>query len=199
MSIPSARRFLAAIDDASVRAFRGLVDRFLEESHERFPESASRLGLDQFNSRLGQNDIPAHRAQIRLVEHTLAAAEKLPEAAFTGDDWLDRRTFLSMLRTELLQARDLQRWRDNPQIHCDAAVDSLFDLVIRHTGELGAVLPAIESRLARLPDYLAAGAACVNRPVPLWTKLAQRSCEGATGFLNEIETELLQQSPSPAR
>ena len=94
MSIPSAGRFLAAVDDANVRAFRGLVDRFLEESHERFPESASRLGLDEFNSRLGQNDIPAHRAQIRLAEHTLAAAEKLPEASFAGDDWLDRRTFL---------------------------------------------------------------------------------------------------------
>ena len=199
MSIPSARRFLAAVDDANVRAFRGLVDRFLEETHERFPESASRLGLEEFNSRLGQNDIPAHRAQIRLAEHTLAATEQLPEASFTGDDWLDRRIFLAMLRTELLNARDLQRWRNNPQTHCDAAVDSIFDLVIRNTDDLGAVLPAIESRLARLPDYLAAGATCVNRPVPLWTRLAQRSCEGAVGFLNEIETDLLEHSRSPAR
>ena len=37
-----------------------------------------------------------------------------------------------MLRTELLNMRDLQRWRNNPQIHCDAAVDAIFDLVIRH-------------------------------------------------------------------
>jgi hypothetical protein len=199
VSIPSARRFLAAVDDANVRAFRGLVDRFLEETHERFPESASRLGLDEFNSRLGKNDIPAHRAQIHLAEYTLAAAEKLPEASFAGDDWLDRRTFLAMLRTELLNARDLQRWRNNPQTHCDAAVDSVFDLVIRNTDDLDTVLPAIECRLARLPDYLAAGAACVDRPVPLWTRLVQRSCQGAVGFFNEIETELLQHSRSPAR
>ena len=199
MSAPSARRFLAAVDDANVRAFRGLVDRYLEETHERFPESASRLGLIEFNSRLGQNDMPAHRSQIRLVERSLAAAEQLPEASFAGDDWLDRRTFLAMLRTELLNARDLERWRTNPQTHCDAAVDSIFDLVIRNASDLGAVLPAIESRLARLPDYLGAGAACVNRPVPLWTKLAQRSCEGAARFLGEIETELLAHSRSPAR
>ena len=199
MSVPSARRFLAAVDDANVRAFRGLVDRYLEETHERFPESASRLGLIEFNSRLGQNDVPAHRSQIRLVERSLAATEQLPEASFTGDDWLDRRTFLAMLRTELLNARDLERWRTNPQTHCDAAVDSIFDLVIRNASDLGAVLPAIESRLARLPDYLIAGAGCVNRPVPLWTKLAQRSCEGAARFLGEIETELLAHSRSPAR
>jgi hypothetical protein len=198
LSVPSARRFLAAVDGANVRAFRGLVDRFLEETHERFPESASRLGLDQFNSRLSQNDMRAHHAQVRLVERTLTAAEKLPEASFGGDDWLDRRMLLAMLRTELLNARDLQRWRTNPQTHCDAAVDSIFDLVIRNTSDLGAVLPAIESRLARLPDYLTAGAVCVNRPVPLWTKLAQRSCEGAVRFLSEIETELLPHSRSPA-
>jgi uncharacterized protein (DUF885 family) len=199
VSIPSARRFLTAVDDANVRTFRGIVDRFFNETHERFPESASRLGLDEFNARLGRNDEPAHRAQIRLVERTLAAVEKLPDASFSGDDWLDRRTFLAMLRTDLLGARDLQRWRNNPQIHCDTAVDAIFDLVIRHTDCLEAVLPAIESRLGRLTDYLASGAACVKNPVPLWTSLARRSCEGAVGFLNEIETELLQHSRSPAR
>ena len=199
MSVPSARRLLSAVDDSNARAFHGLVERFLEETHERFPESGSCLGLDEFNARLGRNDIPAYLAQIRVLEHTLAAAEKLPEGSFAGDEWLDRRAFLAMLRTELLNTRDLQRWRNNPQAHCDAAVDSIFDLMIRNSEDLGAVLPAIESRLAKLPDYLAAGATCVQRPVPLWTKLAQRSCEGAVKFFAEIETELLQHARSPER
>ncbi len=199
MSIPSPRRFLAAVDDANVRTFRGIVDRFLNETHDRFPESASRLGLDEFNSRLGRNDERSYRAQIRLLERTLTTIEKMPEASFSGDDWLDRRAFLAMLRTELLNARDLQRWRNNPQIHCDAAVEAIFDLVIRYADNLEPVLPAIESRLARLSDYLAAGAACLKNPIPLWTRLARRSCEGATKFLNEIENELLRHSRSPGR
>ena len=150
MSIPSPRRFLAAVDDANVRTFRGVVDHFLDETHERFPESASRLGLDEFNARLGRNDEGSYRAQIRLLERTLNTIEKMPEASFSGDDWLDRRAFLAMIRTELLNARDLQRWRNNPQIHCDAAVEAIFDLVIRHAENLAPVLPAIESRLAKL-------------------------------------------------
>src|SRR4030095_3163002 len=98
------------------------------------------------------------------------------------DDWLDRRTFLAMLRTELLNARDLQRWRNNPQVHCDAAGDSIFDLVIRNTENRGPFLPAIDSRLAKLPDFLAAGASCVRRPIPLWTKLAERALLGTGEF-----------------
>jgi uncharacterized protein (DUF885 family) len=199
VTVPSARRFLAAADGANVRAFRGVVDHFLDETHDRFPEAASRLGLDEFNSRLGRNDEGAYRAQIRLMERTLAAVEEMPEASFNGDDWLDRRLFLAMLRTELLNARDLQRWRNNPQVHCDAAVEAIFDLVIRHADHLEPVLPAIESRLAKLPDYLKAGAACLKKPIPLWTALARRSCEGAVKFLDEIEAELTRPSRAAGR
>lgn len=181
------------------RAFRALVNRYLDETHERFPETASRLGLSQYNAHLGRNDVETHRAQIRLTEEILAAVEEQPEAAFAGDDWLDRRTFLAMLRTELLHSRDLLSWRTNPQVHCDAAVEAIFDLLVRNAGQLGRVQEAIEARLGALPDYLAAGAECVQKPVPLWTKLAQRSCDGAIGFLQEIEMTLLEQAKSPAR
>ena len=80
-----------------MRTFRGVVDRFLDETHQRFPESASRLGLDEFNARLGRNDEKSYRAQIRLLEGTLNMIERMPEASFSGDDWLDRRAFLAMI------------------------------------------------------------------------------------------------------
>lgn len=198
MSSP-AGKFLDAIDAAYARDFRQIADDYFAETHERFPHHASALGLEKFNARLGANDPETHRAQIRLAELTLAAVESLPEAAFAGDDWLDRRTFLAMLRSELLDARDLQRWRTNPQGHSDSAVGAVFDLVVRNTAHLAKVLPAIESRLAALPDFLAAGAECVSRPVPLWAKLTRQSCEGAAGFLREIEPELLTHTASPAR
>lgn len=181
------------------REFRLHVDAYLEESHARFPEVASRLGLEKFNGLLGKNDPPAYRAEIALAERTLAAVEATPEASFHGDDWLDRRLFLAMLRTELLSQRDLSRWRNNPQSHCDTAVDSIFDLVLRYSDDLSRALPWIESRLAQLPAYLAAGAECVQKPIPLWTNLAERACEGAAGFLQGIETELSPHSKSPKR
>lgn len=186
-------------DAALVRDFRRVAEDYLAETHERFPQQASRLGLEKFQSRLGANDPPVHRAQLELAGRALDAVENLPEAAFRGDDWLDRRMFLSLLRTEILDGRDLERWRTNPQGHCDAAVDAIFDLVVRHATRLKRVLPAIESRLQNLPDFLAAGAECVRRPVPLWTRLAVQSCEGAVGFLREIEPELLRHAESPVR
>ena len=129
------RRFLAAVDDANVRTFRGVVDHFLEETHERFPESASRLGLDEFNARLGRNDEGSYRAQVRLLERTLNTMEKMPEASFSGDDWLDRRAFLAMCSRScsmpetfsvgVTTSRSIATPRSKP-----------FDLVIRHAENL---------------------------------------------------------------
>ncbi len=186
-------------DAATVSRFRQLADSYFAESHERFPEHASRLGLAEFNARLGLNDSATHRIHIKATEAALAEAENQPEAAFRGDDWLDRRTFLAMLRTDLLQTRDLQRWRVNPQGPCDTAVDAIFDLLVRHTENLPSVLPAMEARLEKIPDYLAAGAEGIRQPVPLWTKLARKSCEGAVTFLQEVEPELLAASKTPER
>jgi len=182
-----------------VRGFERLTRHFLEETHELFPQEASQLGLPRYEDRLGSNGEETHRRHIVLMENALAGTEQLPEAAFAGDDWLDRRGFLAMLRTGLLYQRDLNRWRTNPQGHCDAAVGSIFDLMIRYPGRLAVALPKIESRLARLPDFLAEGAGVIREPVPLWTKLARKTCEGAARFLTEIEGTLKPLSGTPER
>ena len=173
-----------------VRQFRAVADKFLAKSHELFPQEASELGLEKFEGELGENHPGVHRRHAELLDETLAAVEALPDTAFRGDDWLDRRGFVSMLRTGLLFTRDLPRWRDNPQTHCDAAIQAIFGLVVRHARDLKKALPRIESRLKKLPDFLGEGASCVRVPVPLWTKLAVQTCEGTKTFFDELEKTL---------
>jgi len=187
------------VKSSEIHRFNVIAGDFLEQSHELFPQEASALGLHRFNAELGENTPKVHLAYVRLLEGYLAAAEAFPEIAFTGDDWLDRRGFLAMLRTELFFHRDFPHWRHNPQTHCDAAIGCIFDLVVRNTENLRKVQAAIESRMAKLPAFLSAGAECLKDPVPLWSKLAIQSCEGALVFLREIEKELVGISSTPAR
>ena len=179
--------------------FESAAKAWLEESCELFPEQASKLGFRKYDSLLGINSASARAAHVALLERTLGRIEALPEALFEGDAWLDRRGMLAMLRTTLLRERDLCEWRKNPQIHCNAAIDSVFELMVRGAEKLSKVLPAIESRLAKLPDYLRAGAECIRDPEPLWTSLAVRSCAGAVEFLEGIGPELVSRSAHPER
>ena len=127
------------------RAFHKLAWAWLAESHERFPEEASALGLSEFDARLGANDVATHLAQNAANAKTLAAVEALPEAEFRGDDYLDRRGFLAMLRTAQFFEERHERWRTNPQRHVDGAISAIFDLVVRNAKSLRRAHPAIES------------------------------------------------------
>ena len=190
---------LEAANHSAVKAFRNAADAWLERTCELFPEQASRMGFKEFEPLLGENSVAVRKEHVALLELTLDAVEKLPEAAFRGDDWLDRRGFLSRLRTDLFFARDIARWRTNPQVHCDAAADAIFDLLIRSSGQTARVLPAIEARLKKIPEFLAAGAGCLHLPVPRWIELAEHACAGSAEFLGGLVRELTKVSPHPSR
>ena len=185
-------------DSQTLAEFRAVAKDWLESSCELFPEQASKLGFHKYDALLSSNTPELHLAHVALLESTLLRVEALPDAAFHGDDWLDRRGLLARLRVDLLFHRDLARWRTNPQLHCGAAVDAIFELVVRGAGRLASLLPAIESRLQRIPAFLGAATECLKLPDPLWTSLAEKSCEGSIEFLEAIEPELLRFSKNPA-
>ncbi len=178
---------------------RALGERYIERTCSDFPQWGSGLGFSKYESLLGGSDAKTRTTRNFFLEELLAEAESLPAAALTGDDWLDRRCFLSLLRTELLNGRDLERWRRNPQECCDGAVGAVFELVIRHAEDLRKARPAIESRLAAIPRFLKEGASAISSPVPLWTRLAVQSCKGAREFVETIGETLTALSPDPAR
>ncbi len=179
--------------------FSVLTRSFLEASWALFPHEASALGLHHLDAELGDNSPQTWQSHGKLIAATLRELENLPDNDFVGDDWLDRRELLSQLRTGFQWNVELQRWRNNPQIHCDTAIDSIFSLVIRNSHRLAAIQPAIESRLAKIPAFLAQGAACLQAPVPLWTRLARKSCENVDAFLKDVATQLAPFSPEPDR
>jgi len=178
---------------------RALGERYIERTCSDFPQWGSGLGFSKYEPLLGGSDAKTRTARNLFLEELLAATESLPAAALTGDDWLDRRCFLSLLRTELLNSRDLESWRRNPQECCDGAVGAVFELVIRHAEDLRKARPAIESRLAAIPRFLKEGASAISAPVPLWTRLAVQSCKGAREFVETIGETLAALSPDPAR
>ncbi len=189
---------LPSKDPAPAALYR-LGDEWIAKTCELFPESGSRWGFEDCYGLLGENSVPVHRKLEELEARLLHQIEDLPEAAFSGDAWLDRRGFLALLRTGSLFSKDLARWRTNPQQHADAAIGAVFELVVRAAESLAPALPNIEARLAKLPDFLAAGADCVRLPVPLWTELAEKSCAGSVEFLEGLAPELMRVSPHPQR
>ena len=178
---------------------RSLGERYIRRTCSDFPQWGSGVGFRKYEPFLSGSGERTHLARVGFLEELLTATEALPAAHLHGEDWLDRRCFLSLLRTELFSLRDMERWRINPQECCDGAVGAVFELVIRHADDLKKALPAIESRMAAIPSYLREGGAAIRNPVPLWTRLALNSCRGASDFLEAIGSTLEPLSKDPVR
>lgn len=176
-----------------------LGEEYIARTCSDFPQWGSGVGFAEYSGDLSGSDAKTRLDRNRFLEELLSRTEALPWRDLKPQEWLDRRCFLSLLRTELLQYRDLDRWRNNPQECCDGAVGAVFELVIRHPGALEKARPAIESRLAAIPRFLKAGAAVIRNPVPLWTNLAVRSCKGAKEFVLTLGEQLALGSTDPGR
>jgi len=176
-----------------------LGKRYIERTCADFPQWGSSLGFTKFEPLLAGSDEQTRRERIKFLEGLLDETEAIPAQTMKADYWLDWRCFLSLIRTELLNDRDLARWRSNPQECCGAAVGSVFELVIRHADDLGKARLSIEARLAAIPDFLRQGASAIRNPVPLWTKLAIQSCKGSREFLETLGETLRALSPEPER
>lgn len=86
---------------SSAKKLRGLGERYIRRTREDFPQWGSAMGFNGFSRRLAGSDAATRLERNRFLEHLLADAENLPAAELKGNDWLDRRCFLSLLRTEL--------------------------------------------------------------------------------------------------
>ena len=109
---------------------------------------------------LGENAAATHLQHRRLLRETRDAVEALPDSApLPATIGSDRRGLhLAHVRTGLF-FNERETWRTNPQVHCDAAVQAIFGLVVRHAERLERAVAPIEARLTALPQFLAQGAA----------------------------------------
>ena len=193
--MPMASQTLDTPND-SQKAFRAISERFVEESFERFPTYASTVGRHEFDAELERPSLKLYAAQEKLLRKTLGAVQDLPEHDFSKDDWLDRRAFLSDLRNELWSLeRGTQR--RNPEMWASGALDSIYRLVIRNADDLTPVADSILSRLKKLPNYLESAGEMLKSPVPLWKKLALKSCQTAPSLFDAISGPLVKSGKAP--
>ncbi|MEI6234894.1 MAG: DUF885 domain-containing protein [Planctomycetota bacterium] len=170
-------------------SFRALSEKYVEDLFARFPTRGSAEGIKECNDALEMPNAKTFEAHEKLLRKTIARIENLPEHDFTGDDWLDRRAFLAQLRTELGYI-ELEWHRRNPDAWASGAMDCVYRLVVRNADDLTPVADAILSRLKKIPDYLDNAESMLIRPVPLWKKLTQQTCEGAPALFDALAEPL---------
>ncbi|HYG77278.1 MAG TPA: DUF885 domain-containing protein [Planctomycetota bacterium] len=187
---------MAATANDSVKEFRRVSEKYVEESFERFPTYGSTVGRKEFHGELEIPSIKLFAAHEKAIRKTLAAVQDLPEHDFGGDDWLDRRAFMADLRSELWSIERIA-FRRNPDTWASGALGAIHHHIVRHADDLSPVADAILSRLKKLPAYLEGAGEVLQSPVPVWQKMALSSCKGAPSLFDAIVEPLAKTGKAP--
>jgi uncharacterized protein (DUF885 family) len=183
---PTRRQPSLAGKTTSVTRLHDLVTAYYEETFERFPIGGSAAGRHEFDGELGRATPAMWERQMRLTRRSLAAIENLPVQDFEAADMLDRRAMLANLRLIRLEFEELGRWRNDPQLHLQAAADAIHELVVKHGENLAPVARSLVSRLRRMPRFLDEAAECIERPDPLWQRLTLKAAPAVAEMIQSL-------------
>lgn len=120
-----------------------------------------------------QSQAQAHLATLRRWDpNTLPPAEQI--------DW---HMLVSKFEVQLRELRELEAYKHNPSLYATLTVDGIYSLLARDYAPLAQRLPALESRLQKIPAIFAAARANLERSPAIWREIAIEESDGASDFL----------------
>lgn len=135
--------------------FEALAKRYLQESPEQSPVSATSLGDHRFDNRL--DDVSAAGWQNRAVfdEIYLSALSPIDRTKLSRANQVDALLLHHELEADRWRIQTLEDWRWNPLVYTQTAGSSLYTLLAREFAPLPERLKNAGARLDEFPRFLA--------------------------------------------
>ncbi len=171
--------------------FERLVKEFFENYMQKFPETATVLGLHQYDHLLSDISRTAFLQNIRELKSFKEKIEAIDPSKLSPANKLDRDILLYFLDNMLFQLEVLRGWERNPDPFFPLNVpvypgDALFIQFIRDYAPFEERLKTMTMRLEKIGKFLEQKKTCIIDPVKLWTETAIESCQGMLSLLESI-------------
>ena len=117
----------------------------------------------------------AHLAMLQQWDpHTLSPADRI--------DW---HMLVSRFEVQVREADERELFKYSPSLYPNIAIEGVYALLARDFAPLGERIPALRSRLSKIPAIFEAGRANLTRSPAIWREIAIEETQGTAGFLNE--------------
>ena len=147
------------------------------------PIEATWAGLHDYDSEmpdLSADGFADDEQRARANIHALSAwdTDKLSSEAR-----IDHRLLVARFETKAREIETLALHRHDPSLYVNAAVYGVYCLLAKDFAPLAERLPAVQSRLEKIPAVFEAGLANLVRSPAIWTEIALEEATGAADFL----------------
>jgi uncharacterized protein (DUF885 family) len=135
--------------------FEALAARYVRESPEQYPVSATALGDHRFDDRIDDVSPSGWQARLAFVELYLQALEPIDGAGLSRANQVDALLLKHDLEYDRWKLETLQEYRWNPLTYTRTAGDALYNLLAREFAPAPERLRNLGKRLDEMPRFLA--------------------------------------------
>ena len=134
------------------RLFDNTKDRILSDTWKRYPSTASRLGLHDYDGRLPSISQRALTARVSELRRGLADLESIDSSALSVRSYYDHRILIAALQKELLELTEL-RWHEHNPMEMLWHID-MSGYIQRNYAPLEQRVEALAQALLSVPNYV---------------------------------------------
>ncbi len=122
--------------------------------------------------------------QTRAKQH-LASLHRYDPQELPSEEQIDWHLLVSKFEVQLRELAELEPHKHNPSLYPNVAVEGIYSILARDYAPLNERMPALVSRLGKIPSIFAAGRANLQRSPAIWREIAIEETQGAGEFLRE--------------
>jgi Bacterial protein of unknown function (DUF885). len=171
----------APASEASIAAFRAVVDDYFRAEFEFNPSSATANGFHEYDGKLENYSADSFRNRIITLHGLANRVETIRNEKLNTEETTDAQLLDAQLRAELLDLESMQMWRKNPMIYVGLPGSAIDGLMKRNFAPAPERLRSIISRLKGIEGLLNNLKDNVQEPPKEFTDLALRMAKGSVG------------------
>lgn len=163
------------------QAARAIIDDVL--AHE--PIEATWAGIHDYDADYPDVSLDGFtQAQTRAKAH-LDALRRWKPQQLSPFELIDWQMLVSKFEVQLRELSQLELHKHSPSLYPNVAIEGIYSLLARDYAPLSDRLPALTSRLEKIPGIFAAARANLKRSPAIWREIAIEETEGAAEFLRQ--------------
>lgn len=175
--------------------FQKAARAMMLDALRRDPIAATWAGLHEYDSEVPDLSADGFADDERRARENVRALAEWPPETLAPEDQIDHRLLRAQFETEARELAALAPQHHEPSLYADAAVNGVYSLLAREFAPLADRLPAVQSRLEKIPALLDAGIQNLKRSPAIWTEIAIEETQGAAEFLTEVVAPLADGRP----
>jgi len=163
--------------------FPALVAEYLRDLHARHPSLAAASGLHVWDSQLEDYSSLAISAEISAIKSFQQRLEKIPPLELQLTDTFDYQILASNMNARLLELETIKSYEHNPQVYNDPISTGLLQIAMFEYAPPDSRLRSVIAKEKEVPRLLDSARSNINKPPPVFLKVAIESFKGTLGFV----------------